>query len=203
MAAMTAEQAAEAGKDLDFAKVWAALMETREQIAEASAKTDAQIAKMSAETAKTIKDLSANIGGVNNTLGKLTEEMVAAKVLELFQDLGYEVGKASRNIKYYQGRKRLAEVDVFLENGDVAVAVEVKTSLTVRDVNGHKECMSRLRGYMDEHGDKRKLIGAVAGGIVPDNVLEYAQQNGFYVLVQSGESICVAETAPEFEVKQW
>jgi hypothetical protein len=29
MTAMTAEQAAEAGKDLDFAKVWAALMENR------------------------------------------------------------------------------------------------------------------------------------------------------------------------------
>ncbi|MDR1785879.1 MAG: YraN family protein, partial [Spirochaetaceae bacterium] len=137
------------------------------------------------------------------TLGKLTEEMVAAKVLKLFQNLGYEVGKAGRNIRFYKGSKRLAEIDIFLENGEVVVAVEVKTSLTVRDVNVHKERISRIREYMDERGDKRKIIGAAAGGVVPDDVREYAQQQGFYVLVQSGESICLAETAPGFEVKQW
>jgi hypothetical protein len=192
---MTAEQAREAAKGLTFEDVWAALM-----------KTDAQIEQMSKRVDKTSEDvaeLSKNIGGVNNTLGKLTEEMVTAKVLELFQNMGYEVGTACRNKKFYKESKRLAEIDVFLENGDVVVAVEIKTSLEVQDVNRHKEHISRIRKYMDERGDKRKIIGAVAGGVVPDNVLEYAQQNGFYVLVQSGESICVAETAPEFEVKQW
>jgi methylmalonyl-CoA mutase cobalamin-binding subunit len=129
--------------------------------------------------------------------------MVAAKVLELFQNLGFDVAKAGRNIKFYKGHKALAEIDVFLENGDVAVAVERKTSLSVRDVNGHLECMTRLRGYMDEHGDKRKLVGVVAGGVVPDDVREYAQQHGFYVLVQSGESMCVAEAAPGFVAQQW
>jgi hypothetical protein len=206
MTAMTAEQAREAAKGLTFEDVWAALMKFDAQ----QQKTDAQIEQMSkrvdqtsAEVEKTIKELSANIGGVNNTLGKLTEEMVAAKVLELFQDLGYEVGTACRNKKFYKGRKRLAEMDVFLENGDLVVAVEVKTSLEMLDVNRHKERISSIREYMDERGDKRKIIGAVAGGVVPDGVLEYAQQQGFYLLVQSGESICVAETAPEFEVKQW
>ncbi|MDR1786704.1 MAG: hypothetical protein LBR23_09635, partial [Spirochaetaceae bacterium] len=98
MAAMTAEQAREAARGLTFEDVWAIFRETDARIAKMSAETDAKIDKMFAETAKTIKELSANIGGVNNTLGKLTEEMVAAKVLKLFQNLGYEVGKAGRNI---------------------------------------------------------------------------------------------------------
>ena len=41
MEVMTAEQAAEAGKDLDFAKVWAALMKFDEQ----QRRTDEQIAR--------------------------------------------------------------------------------------------------------------------------------------------------------------
>ncbi|GAB6391097.1 MAG: hypothetical protein MdMp014T_0470 [Treponematales bacterium] len=200
---MTAEQAREAAKGLTFEDVWAIFRETDARLDKRIRETDARIAKMSAETDARIAELSKNIGGVNNTLGKLTEEMVAAKVLKLFQNLGYEVGKAGRNIRFYKGSKRLAEIDIFLENGEVVVAVEVKTSLTVRDVNVHKERICSIRGYMDERGDKRKIIGAAAGGVVPDDVREYAQQQGFYVLVQSGESICLAETAPGFEVKQW
>jgi hypothetical protein len=51
--------------------------------------------------------------------------------------------------------------------------------------------------------NNRKLIGAVAGGIVPESVKRYAQKRGLYVLVQSGESVNVAETAKDFKAREW
>ncbi|MHC6202269.1 hypothetical protein ACYULU_03645 [Breznakiellaceae bacterium SP9] len=50
---------------------------------------------------------------------------------------------------------------------------------------------------------KKKRLGAVAGGIVAESVKRYAQKKGLYVLVQSGESVNVAETAKDFKAREW
>ncbi|MHC6204681.1 hypothetical protein ACYULU_15990 [Breznakiellaceae bacterium SP9] len=52
-------------------------------------------------------------------------------------------------------------------------------------------------------GKKKKRLGAVAGGIVAESVKRYAQKKGLYVLVQSGESVNVAETAKDFKAREW
>jgi len=199
MAAMTAEQAAEAGKDLDFAKVWAALMETRQQIAEASAKTDAQIAK----TSEDVANLTKNMDGVNKSLGRWVEEMVYPNLWDKFDQYGYEFTQGSQRRKFRNGKQVIAEVDIFLENGDYAMPVETKTTFTEEDVDDHLERMGKIRLYMDEHNDKRTLVGAIAGAIVPENVLHYAQKKGLYVLVQSGDSVVVAETPKGFSPRKW
>jgi hypothetical protein len=55
-----------------------------------------------------------------------------------------------------------AEIDVFLENGDAALAVEVKTRANTADVREYVERMQKLRRYFDLHNDRRALYGAVA-----------------------------------------
>jgi hypothetical protein len=54
MPEMTTEEAAEWGKTLGFEKVWAALMENREQLARLE---------------KTVKRVSKNVGGLNRSVG--------------------------------------------------------------------------------------------------------------------------------------
>jgi hypothetical protein len=46
-------------------------------------------------------------------------------------------------------------------------------------------------------------VGAVAGAIVPENVLNYAFKRGLYVLVQSGKSIALADRPEGFKVQEW
>ncbi|MDR0644426.1 MAG: hypothetical protein LBG05_05880, partial [Treponema sp.] len=138
MEAMTAEQAAEWGKTLSFEKVWAALVRTDEQITRMSKevaelsisgqRTDEQIARMSkevaelsisgrrtdeqiAKTSKEVAALSKNIGGVSRSLGRWTEEMVAARLWEKFDAFEYEFTKGSRNVKFRDGRQIIAEAD--------------------------------------------------------------------------------------------
>jgi hypothetical protein len=220
MPVMSVEEAAEAGKNLDFAKVWTALMETRRQMAESSAnadarmaETDALIARMAessaktdaqvAETTKAVKALSENIGGVNNTMGKLIEAMVSCNVWRKFEPLGYTFTTASQNREFYENGKRLAEADYFLENGIFVMPIEVKTTLEIEDVNKHLNRIALIRRYMDSRGDNRKIVAAMAGAVVPPKALEYAHEKGFYVLVQNGESVDVAAGGTDFKAKEW
>jgi hypothetical protein len=200
---MTAEQAAEAGKSLDFEKVWAALMETRQQMAELSAETAQRFKDLSAETSQRVKDLSDNIGGVNNTLGKSTEAMVSCNVWRKFEPLNYTFTTASQNRVFYENHKRIAESDFFLENGDFVMPIEVKTTLEIEDVNKHLNRIALIRHYMDSHNDSRKIVAAMAGAVVSLKVLDYAHEKGLYVLVLNGENIDVADGGEGFKAGEW
>jgi hypothetical protein len=56
---------------------------------------------------------------------------------------------------------------------------------------------------MDAHNDKRKLVGAIAGGIVAENALRYAQKKGLYVLTQNGDSVRIASAPLNFKRQEW
>jgi hypothetical protein len=124
-------------------------------------------------------------------------------MLKKFNALGYEFTRTSRNIKILgPDKKTLTEIDVLLENGDFAIVVEVKSDFGVNYIGQHVERMEKLRGYWDGHNDKRKLIGAVAGAIMEDKVKALALDTGFYVIVQSGDTVKI-EAPRGFTPRIW
>ena len=173
---------------LTLEQVWGIL----EEIARRQEKTDRQIA-----------ELSKNIGGLNNSIGKFTEEMFSVRVWKKFDAFGYEFTQGSRERQFIENKRVVAEADVFLENGDYAMPIEIKRELTVEDVDDHLERIETIRGCMDNRGDKRKLVGAVAGAIVSENVRTYARKKGLYLLVQSGEAVTIAEPPRGFTPREW
>ncbi|MDR2419373.1 MAG: hypothetical protein LBD79_10035 [Treponema sp.] len=206
------EKAREPQMGLNFEYVWAALLELREihketaqkieALAKSSTETERLLRESSTETDKEIKALAKNIGGLSNSLGKLVEQMFSAQLWEKFDALGYEFTKGS-NLKFRENKQLIAEVDIFLENGEYAMPVEVKTHLREEDVDRHIQQIELIRGYMDRRDDKRQLVGAVADGVVPDDVRRYAQRLGLYVLEQSGESVTIAESPDDFTARVW
>ena len=46
-------------------------------------------------------------------------------------------------------------------------------------------------------------MGAVAGGVVSGNVLKYSQKKGLFVIVQTGDSVAIAEMPQGFKVYEW
>jgi hypothetical protein len=189
---MTAEEAAEWGKTLSFEKVWAALMETdrivkenAEKMRRSGEETDERIRRSSEETDR-----------------KLAE--AAAQLWKKFDQFDFVFTKDSVNVKFRDKNGRvIAEVDIFLENGAYVMLVEVKLELTAADVDKHLERIEKVRRCMDERGDKRTIVAAVAGSIVDENVCEYAQDKGLYVLVPSGDSVAVANVPEGFTRKEW
>ncbi|MDR1215387.1 MAG: hypothetical protein LBK25_01755 [Treponema sp.] len=217
-------------RGLTFEKVWAMFQENGRQIKELreeSKETDRrfqetdrrfqetslqmketdrlikELREESKETDRLIKELSKNIGGVNKTLGNWAEEMIAINLCKKFNALGYDFISANRNKECLKDGQTFVEVDVFLENGEYTMPVEVKVTLTTEDVNRHLQRLRRLREWMDWRKDGRRLIGAMAGVITPDNVKEYAQSKGLYVVTQSGDSVMIAPVPEGFAPRVW
>ena len=90
-----------------------------------------------------------------------------------------------------------------LENGNVVLPIEVKAKLKQEHVDDHIERLGIISEYNLKHNDNRKVLGAVAGGVVPQNVLAYAQRRGLFVLVQNGESVEIADIPANFQPKEW
>ena len=166
---------------LDFDQVWAALMETREQMK---------------ETDRKFRETDRKISELGSRIGQLIEQLTASNILEKFRELGYKFTQVSRNhlIEDEEGRF-LAEIDLLLENGDCAMVVEVKSLLTLSDVKEHQERIKTLRSYKNKRNDCRKYAGAVTGALINKNAREYALENGMYVIEQTGDTVQIK--APE------
>jgi len=199
-------------RGITFEQVWAALMEDRESRKETALRmeeTDRQMKETARlfeeskiETDRQIKDMNKRFDEYSNRLGEITEYMVAPKLCEKFNELGFNFSKASRNTKVTDYKNNIFfETDVFMENGEKAIIVEIKTNLTERNINNHVERLEKMRKYSDLRGDKRVFLGAVAGVVIPDDIKELAFKNGFFVVEPSGETFII--TAPQGKPKEW
>ncbi|MDR0387496.1 MAG: hypothetical protein LBH57_05625, partial [Treponema sp.] len=190
----------EAPKGTTLEDVWALIRETDRQMKE----TDRVLKEMSAETARRMretdqrmretarqmKETDRKIGNLGSRLGEVIEHLMSPKLHEKFEELGLYFTRNSRNFELRDRNKNcLTEVDVFLENDEYAMAVEVKTRLTSEDVKDHVKRLAILRKAADGHDDRRKYLGAVAGAVVDPEVSAYARKTGFYVIIPSGDGV--------------
>ena len=156
-----------------------------------------------AEYEKRQKQLEKSLGKLGNSYGEQIEAMFV-NLGTKFNELGYSFPKEAGRTKFHdENRQCLAEVDHLLENGDVIMPVEIKAKLKKEDVDDHIERLGIISKYNIVHNDKRKVLGTVAGGVVPQNVLRYAQKRGLYVLVQNGDSIEIAKIPANFKPHEW
>ena len=184
-------------------------METRESIKETGKQmkeTDKKIEetnKQMKETDKKIREVSKNVGGLSNSLGQLIESMFSEKLYKKFDKFGYSFNQQSRNKIYSENSIEIAEADVFIENGEYVMIVEIKTELKTEHIKDHIKRLDIIRKYMDSHGDSRKLLGAAAGGTVSDDVLLSAQRRGLYVITQTSESVAIADMLEGLAPRIW
>jgi hypothetical protein len=204
---------------LTFEKVWAMFQasgkqqdETNRQMQETDKRmqeTDRQIKEnrdLIKETERLlqqqIQENRKMMGDLGRKFGAVIEHMFIPNLTEKFNALGFVFGKSSSNVLIGSREHNLyTEIDVFLENGEAALAVEVKTQANIADVKEHVERMGKLRRYFDLHHDRRALYGAVAAAIIPENVQDFALKRGFYVIRQSGDNVNVVE--PPDRPRSW
>jgi hypothetical protein len=212
------------GEGLTFEKVWAGLMENRAQlqatgeyikaVGEQMKETDKQmketdkqikaVSKQMKETDKQMKETDKKIGKLSNRFGEAVEYMVVPNLVKKFKELGFIFEKAHRNTEIRDREDRaIAEIDVFMENGDKTMVVESKVKPSVDDVNDHIKRMEKLREYADRHNDKRKYLGALAGVVFGDGVKTYALSKGFYVLEPSGDTFAIIEPKGQYHPHEW
>ena len=159
------------------------------------------------EAAKQLKKTQREVGKLGSRIGQIVANMVKGNIVEKFQALGYnDIDDYYENRKF--NNKKLGirgEIDLILENGEIAILIEVKTTLETADVRKHIERLEKFRRCVDAKGssDKRRFIGAVAGAVVKDEAAEFAQENGLYVIVQSGKAVEIMTPPEGFTAKKW
>jgi len=79
--------------------------------------------------------------------------------------------------------------------------VEIKSNLTINDINKHVLRLEKMRKYADLRGDKRHFLGAVAGIVVEDDEREYALNQGFFLIEPTVENFNI--TLPSGKPKEW
>ena len=139
------------------------------------------------ETAKKINQVSQAIGQLGGRWGEFIESMVKPAAVRLFQQRGLAVHEIYHHVT--GNRSGLAaEIDLLVTNDEYCVAIEVKSFLSVDDVKEHRERLEKFKILFPRYSDS-KLLGAVAGAVIHEDVAKYAYRQGFFVLGQKGENM--------------
>ena len=177
-----------------FETVWASLQETDRMVKE-NAILVKETAHSVKETGSIVKELSKRIGDLGNRFGELAEHLVIPGIEERFNELGFKFkGVSPGGFRIYDENRRIkTEIDILLENGDYIIAVEVKARPGINDIVHHIKRLEILREFRNGPNDeKKKIQGALAGAIFPEDVMEAALEAGFYVLRQSGDTMKIS-----------
>ncbi|MDR1636785.1 MAG: hypothetical protein LBR93_05550 [Treponema sp.] len=197
-----------------FEKVWKMFQETREQFREMFQETDRKFQETDrkfqetreqiAATGRQMKETDKKVGELTNRFGRVVEHMVVPNLLDKFKALGFTFEAASRDLKIADEKNNIfAEVDVFLENGDSVMIVEIKVTPSTKDIEDHVRRMEKLRKRADLRGDARKYLGAIAGVVVSDSVKNKALANGFFVVVPSGDTFSIIKPEGKYHIREW
>jgi len=153
---------------------------------------------------KSRKEFDKRLGELAGTWGKFVAEMVKPKIIELFKDKGIEIRTTLQNVVGLIGDEKYYEIDLLLINSEIAVAVEIKSSLSSEDVKEHLERLKKIQLVQPDrinlHGVT--LYGAVAGMIVENDADRYAYKQGLFVLRQKGNLVEIINDE-KFVPKEW
>ncbi|MDR2693609.1 MAG: hypothetical protein LBB74_05275 [Chitinispirillales bacterium] len=132
--------------------------------------------------------MSSNYGGIGKSFGELIELIVVPKIrpeMRLYKHnfTRVSVNKVFRFAPDRPGQDIVTEVDMLLYNGTESMAAEIKTSLSVQDVEKHINRLKTLRKYEVKAGlQGKKLFGAVIGVFVDYHARKFATKKGLYLL---------------------
>lgn len=162
--------------------------------------TDREMNRIFQENRRDLKELSRVIGRLGNRLGEFVEEMVRPAAVRLFQERGIAVHQVAQRV-YAERDGDAMEIDLLVVNGTDVILIEVKSALSVQDVDEHLDRLSRFKKLSPQYRDF-KAMGAVAAMVVPDDAARYAYRKGLFVLGQSGDTVTI-RNAEAFRPAVW
>jgi flagellar biosynthesis GTPase FlhF len=146
-----------------------------------------------------------HLGYFGQSLGDVVELILVPGIREKMNTFGHHFTRMGPNKIYNRhNKKTLTEIDLLLENCEEAMAVEIKTDLSVKWVNRHLDRLELLRKNEDITGLKgRTLYAAVAGITVDEDARELALEKGMYVIDMKEDEERLEVMEPTKEVGRW
>ena len=183
----------------EIREVWNLFKDTDRRMKETDRlikETDKQVR----ETSRKVEQLNETVNALTGKWGKFVEGLVEPGAVRMFKERGIEVERASTRNRIQKNGTEM-EIDIILENEEYVVAIEVKSTLKVEDVNEHIEDLGRLREFFPRFKNQ-KLIGAVAGIVMEEGADRYAYRRGLFVIGQTGETVKILND-DKFRPKIW
>jgi len=178
-------------------------MQKTDRLIQENAKRMAEHDRQMKEYDQRMKESDRKFGELSNRFGELAEHLVAPSILEKFNAMGFCFEEMSPNRRITDGAgKRIAEIDILLENDNTVMVVEVKSKPREEDVEKHINRMEVLRRRANARKDTRTLLGAIAGAIMTDDARDSILANGFYVIEQTGDTVMI-NIPEDFKPRQW
>jgi hypothetical protein len=146
------------------------------------------------------RQLSQQLGALGGKWGQFVENLVAPACKTLFLERGIPVHQVSQRVKRFEQGETL-EIDVLAQNQQLVMAVEVKSTLGVEDIQEFMEDLGRFHQFFPDQAE-RQLYGAVAATTFDSGTDRYVYRQGLFVLAQSGDSMTILNDAA-FEPKVW
>ena len=147
-----------------------------------------------------IKEVNKSIGRLTNRLGEFVEEAVRPSAVRLFRERVIDIHEVQQNVTAKRDGETL-EIDLLVVNNEDVVVIECKSNLGIDDVNDQLERLEKVKRLLPRYKDCR-ILGAVAGMVIPDNVATYAIRKGLYVIGQNGEHLELRNDM-SFAAKVW
>jgi hypothetical protein len=177
-----------------FQEVWRMFKETDKKFEET--------ARQIKETDEKFDKYFGKLQEYERNWSKLVESLVKPSVASQFQQRGIPVYHTFQRVEGTCNGDNM-EIDLFLENGDTIVLVEVKTTLRVNDVNEHIERrLQRFKRFFPRYADMT-VYGAVAYIHVEEDADRYAYKQGLFVLTFTSGDLVEIINDEKFVPKAW
>ena len=157
------------------------------------------------EIDRQLDKITKNVGGLGNSIGELIETLIAARLWEKFSEYPYNLKRAHQRVRVFREDNLIVtDIDILLSNNEWVMAVEVKRELKRKDdVDHHIERMELIRKYPPLETIGKRLVGAMAGGVVDPEIRNYIHRAGFFVLELTGENVELVKPTVEFTPREW
>jgi len=154
------------------------LKETAEQMKE----TDRQLK----ETDRKLKSIGIQLGNMSKNQGDVAEEYFVNSLKDTLQLANMNFDMLLKNVGL-QTKNIRDEFDIILVNGESVAIIEVKYKVHPKDLEKlptkieHFKLLPQYKDY--------KIYAGIAGFYVPDEVINEAQNQGYFVLQRKGDII--------------
>nr|WP_081454706.1 ATP-binding cassette domain-containing protein [Cylindrospermopsis raciborskii] len=174
--------------------------ETERLLREQSQETDRKFQETDRLLREESKRVNNQIGQLGNRLGEFVESQVRPAAVKLFQERGIAVKEIASNT-YIQTGKEGLEIDLLVINSSDIILIEAKSKVSEDDVNEHLERLSKFKRFFPRY-ESYRVLGAVAGMVIPLDVSRYAYRKGLFVIGQSGDNLVILND-DKFRPRGW
>jgi len=183
-------------ENLDFNKVWLMFQETRNILDEKFQETD----KKFQETDRILRKLTKQMSISESRWGRFVEALVEGSLVKVLNEFGILVNRTLTREKRLLDNDDY-EIDIIAKNGEEIVAVEVKTTLGVSDVQDFLEKLDLFKKAFPDYKNN-KLFGGIAYIQKDSDADKYAAKHGLIVIKAVGEGAKITNRK-NFKPKCW